>query len=42
MNTLVQEFLKRTRLSVRNAQLNEYDGGKVEETKDWISKELTI
>jgi hypothetical protein len=42
MNTLVQEFLKRTRLSMRNAQLNEYDGGKVEETKDWISKELTI
>lgn len=42
MNILVKEFLTRTRASIKNAQLNEYDGNKVEATKDWISKELTI
>ena len=42
MQMLVKEFLKRTRLSIKNAQLNEYDGNKVDDTKDWFSKELTI
>ena len=42
MTSLIKEFLKRTRASIKNEQLNEYDGKLVEDNKEWLSKELTI
>lgn len=42
MATLVNEFTRRTRASIRNEQLNEYDGRLVEDNKAWITKELTV
>jgi hypothetical protein len=42
MTNLIKEFVKRTRASIRNEQLNEYDGRLVEDNKEWLSKELTI
>jgi hypothetical protein len=42
MTNLIKEFVKRTRASIKNEQLNEYDGRLVEDNKEWLSKELTI
>ena len=42
MKTLVGEFLRRTEESIKNKQLNDYDGTKVHQNMDWMSKETTI
>ena len=42
MESLSAEFVKRTEASIRNRSLNEYDGKKVADTREWMSKELTL
>ena len=42
MLNLVNEFVQRTRTSVKNECLNEYDGNKVAANKEWLTKELSI
>lgn len=39
---VVEEFIHRTQRSVKNEALNDYDGSRVAETKDWVTAEVTI
>lgn len=42
MQTLMNEFEKRTKASCSNPTLNDFDGNKVKDNKEWIMKELTM
>ena len=37
---MIQEFTLRTQRSLRNEALNDYDGNRVAETKNWLTTEL--
>lgn len=41
MVNLVNEFEERTRSSVKDPMINDYDGHKVEENAAWIKKEIS-
>lgn len=34
--------MRRTRASLKDASINQYDGRLVEENKDWLTKELAV